>query len=398
MTNIETKGKTNKEKINKLKKKTSKMIRDTLSVKELSFSYSPLKTGKEKSQMLYVESKKNVLQNKIILNICDRFRKFRNSDKFKIIGARGNEQVVLNLDNALKFLSNKLTEQKSKEIPQLIARAYRMANNPLLGKTIQTEICINKEHIKQKGNYMDIDLPSNICRLALAPKAKVMPFAVRNIIANCVKWGLEYAKDAAITGRSVDVNESLTPASIEFRMLIAERKRLEKSKKAEIAYLERKIPGVLKFFNQEQINKKSSMMKILNSSNKDIKRRKKASKVVRKFRDYRLPTEQVAYEKLCLFYDEKFKRVEDKFNNLIRKQTNRIKYGEIGGIFDHILFKNSIWEAVDKQTIHHMNALRNIVDDYEFSSVIPPENDEVGNIVYNLKSFSKEALDLVWNI
>ena len=356
------------------KQKAQKRAWDTLPLKEAMESLylrPELMKKKAKTGRRHILGKGNLTQQQIIEDIKERFRKFKDSNEFKAFGVNKYEQEIFKLDSALGFLARKLNAHEDAAVPKKIYRAYKLANNFSLGDISRVESQLDMKLLKRRGSDINLEISSDICRLAMQPKLKTIPYKVRSVVANCIRWGLEKTREKLSIEEKIDLSENLVPNSIEFRMLKDERKKLEVSKKMEIAFLERKVPGVLKFAEQEEKN-------------------------IEYVRGYHKPVEQIEYEKICLFYDEKFTRLDKKFKNLVNKRAKKIENNEYGSIWDNMLFKNSIWKAIEPQTIQHMNALQNIVGNYNIYALSSADDSEDKTIIGHVRSFSEEALNVIW--
>ena len=129
-------------------------------------------------------------------------------------------------------------------------------------------------------------------------------------------------------------------------MLKDERERLEVSKKMEIAFLERKVPGVLKFAKKKNQKRKQNVANFLYNFRKGQNGLPSDKKNIEYVRGYHKPVEQIEYEKICLFYDEKFIRLGKKYKSLVDERAKKIENNEYGSVLDNMLFKNSIWKAI----------------------------------------------------
>ena len=271
-----------------------------------------------------------------------------------------------------------------------------MANNFSLGDVSRVESQLDMKLLKRRGSDINLEISSDICRLAMQPKLKTILYRIRSVIANCIRWGLEKTREKLSIEEKIDLSENLVPNSIEFRMLKDERKKLEVSKKMEIAFLERKVPGVLKFAEQEAQRRKRKVANFLYNFRKGQSSLPSDKKNIEYVRGYHKPVEQIEYEKICLFYDEKFTRLDKKFKNLVNKRAKKIENNEYGNIWDNMLFKNSIWKAIEPQTIQHMNALQNIVGNYNIYVSSTADDSEDKTIIGHVRSFSEEALNVIW--
>ena len=164
----------------------------------------------------------------------------------------------------------------------------------------------------------------------------------------------------------------------------------------EIAFLERKVPGVLKFAEQEAQRRKQKVANFLYNFRKGQSSLPSDKKNIEYVRGYHKPVEQIEYEKICLFYDEKFTRLDKKFKNLINKRAKKIENNEYGSVLDNMLFKNSVWKVIEPQTIQHMNALQNIVGNYNIYASSTADDSEDKTIIGHVRSFSEEALNVIW--
>ena len=381
------------------KQKAQKRAWDTLPLKEAMESLylrPELMKKKAKTGRRHVLGKGNLTQQQIIEDIRERFRKFKDSSEFKAFGVNKYEQEIFKLDSALGFLARKLNAHEDAAVPKKIYRAYKLANNFSLGDISRVESQFDMKLLKRRGSDINLEISSDICRLAMQPKLKTIPYKIRSVIANCIRWGLEKTREKLSIEEKIDLRENLVPNSIEFRMLKDERKKLEVSKKMEIAFLERKVPGVLKFAEQEAQRRKQKVANFLYNFRKGQSSLTSDKKNIEYVRGYHKPVEQIEYEKICLFYDEKFTRLDKKFKNLVNKRAKKIENNEYGSIWDNMLFKNSVWKAIEPQTIQHMNALQNIVGNYNIYALSPADNNEDKTIIGHVRSFSEEALNDIW--
>ena len=224
------------------KQKAQKRAWDTLPLKEAMESLylrPELMKKKAKAGRRHVLGKGNLTQQQIIEDIRERFRKFKDSNEFKAFGVNKYEQEIFKLDSALGFLARKLNAREDAAVPKKIYRAYKLANNFSLGDISRVESQLDMKLLKRRGSDINLEISSDICRLAMQPKLKTIPYKVRSVVANCIRWGLEKTREKLSIEEKIDLSENLVPNSIEFRMLKDERKKLEVSKKMEIAFLER---------------------------------------------------------------------------------------------------------------------------------------------------------------
>lgn len=331
------------------KQKIQKRAWDTLPLKEAMealYLRPELMERKAKTGRRHILGKGNLTQRQVIEDIKERFRKFKNSDEFKAFGADKHEQEIFKLNSALGFLARKLNPHEDAEVPKRIYRAYKLANNFSLGNISRVESQLDMKLLKHRGNDINLEISSDICRLAMQPKLKTVPYEIRSVVANCIRWGLEKTREKLLAEENIDLSENVVPNSIEFRMLKDERKRLEVSKKMEIAFLERKVPGVLKFAKKKNQKRKQNVANFLYNFRKGQNGLPSDKKNIEYVRGYHKPVEQIEYEKICLFYDEKFTRLGKKFKSLVDERAKKIENNEYGSVLDNMLFKNSIWKAI----------------------------------------------------
>lgn len=381
------------------KQKVQKRAWDTLPLKEAMealYLRPELMESKAKTGRRHILGKGNLTQRQVIEDIRERFRKFKDSDEFKAFGADKHEQEIFKLDSALGFLARKLNPHEDAEVPKRIYRAYKLANNFSLGNISRVESQLDMKLLKHRGNDINLEISSDICRLAMQPKLKTVPYKIRSVVANCIRWGLEKTREKLSIEEKIDLSENLVPNSIEFRMLKDERKKLEVSKKMEIAFLERKVPGVLKFAEQEAQRRKQKVANFLYNFRKGQNGLPSDKKNIEYVRGYHKPVEQIEYEKICLFYDEKFTRLSKKFKSLVNERARKIENNEYGSVLDNMLFKNSVWKAIEPQTIQHMNELQNIVGNYNIYVSSPADDSKDETIIGHIRSFSEEVLNVIW--
>lgn len=381
------------------KQKVQKRAWDTLPLKEAMealYLRPELMESKAKTGRRHILGKGNLTQRQVIEDIRERFREFKDSDEFKAFGADKHEQEIFKLDSALGFLARRLNPHEDAEVPKRIYRAYKLANNFSLGNISRVESQLDMKLLKHRGNDINLEISSDICRLAMRPKLKTVPYKIRSVVANCIRWGLEKTREKLSIEEKIDLSVNLVPNSIEFRMLKDERKKLEVSKKMEIAFLERKVPGVLKFAEQEAQRRKQKVANFLYNFRKEQNGLPSDKKNIEYVRGYHKPVEQIEYEKICLFYDEKFTRLSKKFKSLVNERARKIENNEYGSVLDNMLFKNSVWKAIEPQTIQHMNELQNIVGNYNIYVSSPAYDSKDETIMGHIRSFSEEVLNVIW--
>ncbi|GHV29210.1 hypothetical protein FACS189481_1500 [Clostridia bacterium] len=343
----------------------------------------------------------------MLLFLRRQFEAAKGSDAFKSIGAFQNQNEIIKLDEVLRYLEGFLNRRMDNEIPELITKSYLRLNKVNLGLKNETEkqvriaLC-DSEEVK--------DVSSDICRLVFMRGWHGLPYKIRRMMWRVTKWGVEEANFKVENQESVNMNDNVAVDSFEFRRLLDEKKRLLESKEREIARLGRKHSGVKKRYKTEKeiirrIPKVSLLKKAQDAfaslmSGWGKVRRNTAITTAGARSRYRATDEQTDYDKVSLFYDEMFARVDEKLDRLIMIRKRRFEDNEYGGIADRPIFKNCIADTA-RPCERYIDTLRQIVDKTRELAVprgfAVAGDGDVNEVLPALKSFSQKALDIIWS-
>ncbi|GHU84846.1 hypothetical protein FACS1894198_1410 [Clostridia bacterium] len=342
----------------------------------------------------------------MLLFLRRQFEAAKGSDAFKSLGTQ-NQNDVIKLDAALRYLEGFLNRRMDNEIPELITRSYLGLNRVSLGLRNETE---KQVRIALRDSEEVKDVSSDICRLVFMKGWHGLPYKIRRMLWRVTKWGVEEANFKVENQESVNMNDNVAVDSIEFRRLLDEKKRLLESKEHEIARLGRKHSGVKKRYKTEKdIMRRVPKVSLLQRAQDAFaslmgcgaKIRRNPEMATEGARSkYRATKEQTDYDRISLFYDEMFARVDEKLDLFIMVRKRRFEDNEYGGTADRPIFKNCIADAA-RPCERYMDTLRQIVDKTRelavpHSFAVAGDGD-ANEVLPALRSFSQKALDVIWS-